>query len=70
MRTVMKMSDLKKEWGFPSDIDRNKTVAVQIKPNKSIVILYTTKKGDNEWMGIAGSEMCDRFETGLYIINP
>jgi hypothetical protein len=74
MKTVMKMRDLRKKDGFPVNIDRGKTVVVQIRkmnvssyPN---TIMYSDKFTGDQCIYLLPIEIGYKYKEGLYIINP
>jgi hypothetical protein len=69
----MKMRDLRKKDGFPENIDRSKTVVVQIRsmvfqfPN---IILYSDKFTGDQCIYFLPIELGHKYKEGLYIIRP
>ena len=71
MRTTMKMSDLKTKDGFPTNIDRNNLVIVQIQSGqKQGIILYTCKKHGIQDRCYLPLELNKTYAEKLYIIRP
>ena len=67
METTIYAKDLTKKDGFPSDIDRSKTVVVQITSVFNIC-LYTNKGGlSTNWF--LPDELSNKYNEGIYIIK-
>jgi competence CoiA-like predicted nuclease len=74
MKTTMKMRDLRKKDGFPENIDRSKTIVVQIRnvnvsshPN---TMMYSDKYNGDQCIYLLPIEIGYRYKEGLYIIKP
>ena len=71
MRTILKMSDIKYEDGFPTNIDRNHLVIVQIlNGDKQGVVLYTCKERGAQARCYLPSELNKVYAEKLYVIRP
>ena len=70
MRTTLNMSDLKYKDGFPTNIDRNHLVVVQIQGNKQGVVLYTCKKRGVQDRCYLPLELNKIYAEKLYVIRP
>jgi hypothetical protein len=70
MKTAMRMSDLKKEDGFPANIDRRQLAVVQIPDKGQGIVLHTCKiTGKQTWSGLP-VELNKKYESKIYIIHP
>lgn len=71
MRTTMKMSDLKRKDGFPTNIDRNNLVVVQIQTGQTPgIVLYTCKERGVQDRCCLPSELNKVYAERMYIIRP
>lgn len=68
MRTTMLKKDLKKSDGFSPNIDREKTVVVQVTSEVNFsTVLYTNKAGRMDKDVISG--LYPKYAEGIYIVN-
>lgn len=68
MRTTMSKKDLKKSDGFSPNIDRDKTVVVQVTSEIDFsTVLYTNKAGRMDKDVIAG--LWPKYAEGIYIVK-
>lgn len=75
MKTVMKMKDLKRSDGFPTNIDRTKLVVVQIKDKafSSVyggAVFFSCKITGLQDFDLLPSGICEKYTEKIYIINP
>jgi hypothetical protein len=71
MKTTMKMADLKRKDGFPSNIDRNRLVVVQIKTGQEQgIVLYTCKERGVQDRGYLPLELNNIYSEKIYVIRP
>ncbi len=67
MKSTIHYKDLTKKDGFPSDIDRTKTVVVQVYKNLYALVLYTSKYNRQQQYEFNFEKL--NLKEGLYIIN-